>query len=129
MKIKIAFLVASFMFSIYAVGQVRFTATNGQDIKMKKSNSSKDKQRSTLVFFSSDQIPNTYEQIGIMTVKDNDRAQAIDKAKIYGSRATGDAVLLVDGKDQTAGQAVGKFFIGGSAFKGQYVFLVYRIKN
>lgn len=96
---------------------------------MKKSNTSKNKQKATKVFFASSDVTSDYEQVGILTVKMNDRAEAIEKAKIYGSRATGDAVLLVDAKDQTAGQAVGKFFIGGSAFKGQYVFLVYRQKK
>lgn len=129
MKSKLLLLLLALTVSFFGHSQVRFTATNGESIEMKKSNSSKEKQRSTRVFFSSDQVPANYEQVGIMTVKMNDRAQAIDKAKIYGSRATGDAVLLVDAKDQTAGQAVGKFFIGGSAFKGHYVFLVYRIKE
>jgi hypothetical protein len=108
--------------------QVRFTATNGENLKMKKGNTTRTKQKTTKVFFSTDQVTPEYEEIGVMTVKMNDRVEAIDKAKIYGSRATGDAVLLVDAKDQTASQAVGKFFIGGSAFKGHYVFLVYRKK-
>lgn len=121
-------LVAIMLLNMSAPAQVRFTCTNGEGLEMKKSNSSRDKQKKTLVYLSSDQVANDMEQVGVMTVKMNDRAEAIEKAKIYGSRATGDAVLLVDAKDQTAGQAVGKFFLGGSGFKGHYVFIVYRRK-
>lgn len=124
MKTLLLILTMALGLPLYA--QVRFTATNGEAIQMKKSNTTKEKQKTTRVFFASEKITPEYEEVGIMTVKDKDRAVAIEKAKIYGSRATGDAVLLVDAKDQTAAQAVGRFFIGGSAFKGHYVFLVYR---
>lgn len=123
---KILFCVTLASLTASAYSQVRFTATNGEHLEMKRGNATKAEQRATRVYFHSASVPDSLEQIGILTVHMNDRAEAIEKAKIYGARATGKAVLLVDAKDQTAGQAVGQFFLRGKGFKGKYAFIVYR---
>ncbi len=111
---------------IMLYAQVRFVATNNENLEMKKSNTTRKKQHQTRVYLNSADVPDSMVQIGLLTVKGKDRAVCIDKARIYGARATGDAVLLVEAHDQTASQRVGQFFIGGAAFKGHYIFIVYR---
>lgn len=116
--------------SYAAFSQVTFNSTNGENIKMKASNATKAQQNSTRVYFDINDIPDSLENIGIMTVNEKHRGIAIEKAKIYGARATGVAVLLDEINDKTTADKVAGSMLGNNKkFRGHYIFYVYRVKQ
>lgn len=127
---KIIFSLALVLFSFVSSAQVLFTATNGENIQMKARNATKEQERTTRVYFEEKNIPDSLENIGILTVNEKHRAVAIEKAKIYAARTKGTAVFLDETNDRTTADKIAGSITGNNRkFSGMYVFYVYRPKT
>lgn len=103
MKKHVLFLlIAGITISTTAKAQ-KFISTNGEDIEMSKNNTTDELENKTRIFETSEDVPQGWEKIGILTIEEEDYGKALKSAKKYASRATGDGILLIKDESDKGG--------------------------